>query len=661
MFQVNDDLSIYVTRGDMVFLKITAENNGEPYTFDVGEIVRFKVFAKKNCEEVVLQKDFPVTAVTQEVEIILDGDDTKFGEVISKPLDYWYEVELNPNDNPMTIIGYDEDGARVFKLFPEGADIPEGAPDPRVMRTIDTELDMTSERPVQNQVIARAFANLQAGYQATHDAVAALRVTPQMFGAVGDGVADDTEALQKALNYGKSVVLSAGTYRTTRTLTVPYGCTISGDKNCVIKPDCGIVFHLMEYTTLIGFRVVINNNNVLTVFEVNDDSVSDWDSIMRINIENVDVSRSTQDSPVPEMYTVCHFHSTEKGMYDITVRGCSFDNFPVGGYVARVYSEGESWVSTVIFDDNNSRAFKWHYFFDKSDKEFVNVHNNSCLVTNCVAQCNEDTCGFIFENVRSSVIFKNNVPWDWHKSKNCIGAPYVIGPNVKADGTNVFLRPVTNSDVIRTDEICTYDGETYSVIGYSRQDIVSYIGGQYNHAIIPKFIGLSRDKAIRLCATNNVNTDRRIRFYWVDGFGITYVSVSFKSRTVNVSKPLFSNIAFGLSSDNKELYVFTKDGGNLPPYTGIITLPVGNSSASMSVPGGSSGSVEFTADCGYYLDTCGLDAVPSGIVELPIRLAQPAYVYDDEGAIYNLTVAKDASGNNTLTIKKAWEPKSEET
>lgn len=220
MFQVNDDLSIYVTRGDMVYLKITAEKNGAPYTFQPGEVLRFKVFAKKNCEDVVLQKDFPVTAVTQGVEIILDGEDTKIGGVISKPKDYWYEVELNPYDNPQTIIGYDGDGTRVFRLFPEGKDIPPAEPKPEVIKVIDTELDMTSERPVQNQVIARAFANLQAGYQATHEAVAKLHVTPEMFGAIGDGVSDDTEAFRKAFATERNILIKNGAYLISDTLDI---------------------------------------------------------------------------------------------------------------------------------------------------------------------------------------------------------------------------------------------------------------------------------------------------------------------------------------------------------------------------------------------------------------------------------------------------------
>ncbi len=223
MFKVNDDLSIYVTRGDMVFLKVSAEeNNGEPYTFEAGEVLRIKVYRKKDCEEVVLQKDFPVATATQEVEIILEEADTKIGEVISKPIDYWYEVELNPFDNPQTIIGYDDDGTKLFRLFPEGDDKESHTPPitPEDIPIVDKELDMTSTRPVENQAIARAFYNLKAGYQATHEAVAKLHVTPEMYGAIGDGKADDTAALRRAFSESRNILLKNGTYRISDTIDV---------------------------------------------------------------------------------------------------------------------------------------------------------------------------------------------------------------------------------------------------------------------------------------------------------------------------------------------------------------------------------------------------------------------------------------------------------
>lgn len=169
MYVVNEDNSIYVTRGDIVAISLTADDNGENYKFKAGDVVRIKVFGKKDCENVVLQKDFPVTAETETVEIYLDENDTKIGGVINKPVDYWYEVELNPESDPQTIIGYDEDGARVFKLFPEGRDLSENDPvlEPEDIPIVDTELDLTSKRPVENRAIARAVVRLQGSLEKT--------------------------------------------------------------------------------------------------------------------------------------------------------------------------------------------------------------------------------------------------------------------------------------------------------------------------------------------------------------------------------------------------------------------------------------------------------------------------------------------------------------
>lgn len=220
MFVVNEDNSIYATRGDIVFFRVCAEDEGVKYTFKAGDVLRIKVYGKKDAENVVLQKDFPVLENTSEVEIYLTEEDTKIGEVISKPVDYWYEVELNPDEAPQTIIGYNEDGAVIFKLFPEGADVEAYEPSEEDFPVVDEELDMSSPRPVSNKAIARAFTNLVEGYEACHDAVSKLHVTPQMFGAVGDGVADDTEAIQAAIDTGAELAIPVGTYLISNTLHV---------------------------------------------------------------------------------------------------------------------------------------------------------------------------------------------------------------------------------------------------------------------------------------------------------------------------------------------------------------------------------------------------------------------------------------------------------
>ncbi len=171
MFTINDDLSIYATRGDIVFFSVSADEDGKPYKFQPGDVVRFKLYGKKDAENVLLQRDFPVSEECETVDIFLTKADTKIGDVISKHKDYWYEVVLNDDTLPQTIIGYDEDGAKVFRLYPEGDDIPEFVPDPEEFKVMDDALDMTSTRPVQNQAVARAMVSLRADYEKTKEDV----------------------------------------------------------------------------------------------------------------------------------------------------------------------------------------------------------------------------------------------------------------------------------------------------------------------------------------------------------------------------------------------------------------------------------------------------------------------------------------------------------
>jgi len=159
MFQIESDMTIHITRGDTALFTVTAENEGSVYKFQPGDVVRIKVFAKKNATIVVLQKDFPVLEEADRVDVLLTEEDTKIGEVISKPVDYWYEVELNPFTNPQTIVGYDDDGPKIFKLYPEGRDLLPSTTEEDIP-VVDKEFSLTSERPVQNQVVTRAILNI---------------------------------------------------------------------------------------------------------------------------------------------------------------------------------------------------------------------------------------------------------------------------------------------------------------------------------------------------------------------------------------------------------------------------------------------------------------------------------------------------------------------
>ena len=123
MFTITADKSICLTRGDVATIEVSAcVTESEPYIFKVGDVVRLNVFTKKQHDDIVLTKDVVANEETTAVSIQLDRHDTKIGGVINKPVDYWYEIELNPNTSPQTIVGYDSDGPKIFRLFPEGGD-----------------------------------------------------------------------------------------------------------------------------------------------------------------------------------------------------------------------------------------------------------------------------------------------------------------------------------------------------------------------------------------------------------------------------------------------------------------------------------------------------------------------------------------------------------
>lgn len=122
MFKI-EDTDIHITRGDTGVISVFAEDtDGHDYMYQPGDVVRFKVTNKKDTSTVVLLKEVVVKEVTTCVDIVLESKETKIGELINKPVDYWYEIELNPDNNGQTILGYDEDGPKILTLYPEGGD-----------------------------------------------------------------------------------------------------------------------------------------------------------------------------------------------------------------------------------------------------------------------------------------------------------------------------------------------------------------------------------------------------------------------------------------------------------------------------------------------------------------------------------------------------------
>lgn len=115
------DKEIHINRGDRLLIEFSIDNGEDKYSFKEGDKIKFSIYRKKELDKPpVLQKEFTPTTGSTSVDIDISGEDMKIGEMANKPIEYWYEIELNRDS---TIIGYDEDGAKTLILYPEGADL----------------------------------------------------------------------------------------------------------------------------------------------------------------------------------------------------------------------------------------------------------------------------------------------------------------------------------------------------------------------------------------------------------------------------------------------------------------------------------------------------------------------------------------------------------
>lgn len=116
--------TIRISRGDSGTIKLTIPlSDTENYEFQVGDKVQFRVFEKKNYNNVFLDKEINIEEITSVIDICLTEKDTSIGEIINKPVTYWYEISLNETQ---TVVGYDDEGPAELILYPAHVHVKDG-------------------------------------------------------------------------------------------------------------------------------------------------------------------------------------------------------------------------------------------------------------------------------------------------------------------------------------------------------------------------------------------------------------------------------------------------------------------------------------------------------------------------------------------------------
>ena len=138
----------------------------------------------------------------------------------------------------------------------------------------------------------------------------AIAVTPEMYGAVGDGLTDDTTAIQNAVNASKLVYME-NDYLVTSGITVPAGVRIFGSGNIIVND-------YMYTFTLAG-------NNLIEGISFTDNTAleNEWAHIYAYEADNIVVKNCKFDT-IGLGYAVLMDHSTHIQILDNVIENYAF-------------------------------------------------------------------------------------------------------------------------------------------------------------------------------------------------------------------------------------------------------------------------------------------------------------------------------------------------
>lgn len=228
-------------------------------------------------------------------------------------------------------------------------------------------------------------------------------VTPQMFGAIGDGVTDDTNAIKTALQNSDVVLLPKGNYAISETINIQSNKTIIGVSNIksVISNIPSFYGDLItvdgvEYVTLRNFGIHhngdISNAKCLVVKDTNSHSNAEHHIIdnLIINAYNCDYGLYTKNINASTFKDLVIIHGNEAGLY-ISSFDCLFSNIDV--------NSSKNGIHVTASNNRIDNCKMWYC----SENGFYHENGNFNQINNCEAQEN-GTNGFYFKNIGFSNI-----------------------------------------------------------------------------------------------------------------------------------------------------------------------------------------------------------------------------------------------------------------
>ncbi len=255
-------------------------------------------------------------------------------------------------------------------------------------------------------------------------------INVKQFGAYGDGINDDTEAIQKALLFANVVHFDDGTYLLTSNIPITKSCTIIG-----------------HYTKIIGygFEAIDKTNLSISVDGIKFEDIT-------FNALNIKGSKLIVNScDFVDIGTSDDLEVTYQGAgiyasddFDITVKNSKFNLCRGHGAIFTV-NNGHVKINGNQFDDNLYRAI---LLYANSTSYIVNGEISNNYIVDC-GKSNETGsavgCNGIYSVTGSQVMLRRNTIINCRE--NAIEGVFKIIDSNIVDGTNVEIDTKTTPSV----------------------------------------------------------------------------------------------------------------------------------------------------------------------------------------------------------------------
>ena len=300
------------------------------------------------------------------------------------------------------------------------------------------------------------------GYSATESEfackLATPLVTPQMYGAVGDGVTDDTVAFQNALAANDNLFVPDGSYLITGTLDISYKKSLfsnDGQGATILYNGSGSVVNLGRMSVFRNINIVIKNAFSGIVFDTNNYDKTSGEPALGSRVEHVNVDFETESpnatligitvdsgvdaNSIPRLTGVC-FQTYNDIHVDNSscAYGCGIKMEVIQGRAfTEETKEGFPWITHIDYDDislgHPHTAIKSTATNTSGSDLFERVSIGHILFNNVYSQYLDSTSTQIFLDLDNfGGYFTKVMGWDYHPLTWAGEKVNKIGDNVTA-------------------------------------------------------------------------------------------------------------------------------------------------------------------------------------------------------------------------------------